>query len=241
MKHLLLLMPFMFLSAKVLAGAWVQEKGRGLTINTVRLQADQERSRFEFNPYAEHGLSSRLTMAVNVGSSSEDQSRSKRNLQTYGEFSLRTPVREFSKSIMSAQVMAGSVMENSEDGQRRVYPLSDLRVMYGENFQFSGLEGLYLNSELGIRTFYGERGNEWRLEQTIGWKHNPSVLLGQLIGVKNWKRELSAKEYDLLELQVSYVLPIFDLWSIQAGLSSALAGQNIASSPTLFMGVWYRW
>lgn len=229
-----------FLTNSAFGGAWLQEKGHGLNVNTVRFQSVGSGSRYEFNPYIEHGLSERFTIGGNAGSWFENQDQSTRT-QGYGELSVKMSLREFSRGAWSVQGIVGSVVDQEERGQRRSYPMSEGRTLFGQNFDFvSG--SVYINTEFGARTFYGVRGNEWRLEQTVGWKHGRgNILLGQLNGIKNWNQQKSSSEYDLLELQASYVLPVGSSWNVQGGSSSIIAGENVAYAPTYFMGLWYRW
>ena len=229
----------LLMASTAFAGAWVQPKGHGLNINTVRFQSAKSSSRYEFNPYIEHGVSDHLTVSGNVGSRIEDQTNSAAQTQGYGEISFRAPLTELLKSVFSVQGTVGTVMDRSSQGASITMPMSEIRLLQGQNFLS---ESLYSNTEIGLRTFYGNRGNEWRLEQTMGWKHQAGrILIGQINAIQNWNKEKSASEYDSLELQASYVVPFQTRWNLQIGYGSVVAGENVAYLPTYFMGLWYRW
>lgn len=220
----------LFFSSQSFAGAWLQEKGRGININTGRMSQTKTSSSFEFNPYVEWGITDEVTLSANGGVQKRRDAGVQGEVQTaYGEIASRFGLSHGKYGVLSLQGMLGAASTS----------VGEMRLLWG----VSPWSSLYFNTEVGVLSHFGQRPSEWRIEESAGWKHSGDrILLGQIFWIQPWKSADLSIENDSLEGRLSYVVPVFKAWSVQGGVSHFFVGTpQMTAGLSYFSGVWYRW
>lgn len=259
----ILVVAFLVLQGTAFAGAWVQEKGRGLGILAVRWYESSERwdeqrditeapryRKFEFNPYIEYGVTERLTAGVNLFlldiDSAGDDGGGLSDMEFLGRYLLSET--DFTASSVQFLVKApGPYTTDLAPGLGQDQYDIELRLLYGVGGTLghgaSGSGAWYANFEGGLRKRFGPPADEIRLDWAIGWKTPGGrwefeAKQENIFGLRN--AEAPSGEYDLHKFS-----PAVRFWAsgrigLQAGLSMDLYGRNTGKGKAALAALWIR-
>lgn len=117
----------------------------------------------------------------------------------------------------------------------------ELRLLYGDSFQFLGHEG-FLDLQAAERWIKRPRPNEVDFDATLGLRltANNLVLVQSFSLIGGGGARPPYSSYRLHKLQASWVREIAGHWSLQAGYFHAVAGRNIVKENGIIAELWYR-
>ncbi|MFD2236953.1 hypothetical protein [Aureimonas populi] len=237
---------------KALAGAWTQEKGRGLVIATLAgasasrafdgdgaLAAAPAWRKAEIHVLAEYGISDRFTL------------RGKGHVERWR---LGAPgagdhagwgVQEIGGRyrLVESGPFIGSVEASLRvaDAHDRTAPEFEGRLLAGYGFELRGLPS-FLDMQAGWRHRPQREGDEVLLDLTFGTRlAEPVLLLLQSFSAIEPERGASLPAGSQShKLQASAVLDVSESLSLQAGLFRTLMGVSTLEEEGAFVSLWLR-
>lgn len=268
LEALVLLIFLLLLHGQAFAGAWVQEKGQGLSITTFRwYESDDfwdqsnhlhEGSRYrklEINPYLEYGVTEKLTAGFNVFVPDIQASGQGSNFGL-GDFEIFARYRLWKSDVstVSTQVLLKipEAYDHNElpligQGQYDV----EWRMLYGHSWTW-GKHSWFVNAEGGVRKRVGPPADEIRLDWMIGWKSTGEkweidFRQENIIGLRNNEgmtlndpfREQST-DYDLYKATLCALYWVNQRLGLQAGVTQDIYGRNTGRGFAPFAAAWIR-
>jgi protein XagA len=241
-------------------GAWLQPEGRGqLIVNSLaygsseRFDVNANRvnsasySKYELNPYVEYGYSDTLTLGANAFLQRVDSTGEANYGIAEAELFARAPFLTFEQGVVTLQPMVKIPGWRSDDtpalGSK--HPDVGISLISGMNFSLLNLP-MFTESETSIRYRFGDAGNQYRANASLGVHATKDVLvLAQ--GFSTWRSvsmnraaftQSSADDYDLVKLQLSGVYRYTDTLSFQVGAFADVYGKNTGAGQGALFSVW---
>jgi hypothetical protein len=267
-RRALLFVFFLLLHGQAFAGAWVQDKGHGLSITTVKWYEsddfwDQDRHlnegpryrKMEINPLLEYGVTEDFTAGINafipyIDASGQGSNFGLGDVEILGRYRLWKD----DYSSVSTQLLV-KVPEAYDEhklpllGQGQ-YDLEG-RLLYGRGWQLYKSE-CFINVEGGFRKRFGAPADEVRFDWMVGWKSpgkewEVDFKQENIFGLRNNSgtttsdpfRERSS-DYDLYKATLSASYWVVPRVGIQAGLIQDLYGRNTGKGIAPFIGLWIK-
>ncbi len=257
---------FIACASSAYAGAWVQPKGKGQVITTLRhyktnafFDENRDRGRktgsyhkTSAEIYAEYGLAPAWTAGVQTSYQWIEARGGSAGGRTSGladtSFFLRERLWEGEGDVFSIQQLV-SVPGGYDERRNPALGYGqidlELRALYGhsgtveELAYFADLQGAY-------RKRFEGPADEIRADATVGLKPKEGyMLLAQsfnTIGLGNASTTAfvtpSGPDYDLSTLSLSGVIDVPYDFSVQAGASTDIAGRNTGGGNTVFIALW---
>ena len=250
------------------AGAWVQDKGNGLSITTVgwyvsnefwdqsnHLNRGSHYRKLEINPYLEYGLTKDLTVGVNafiqsIVSTGQGSNFGAGDVEIFGRYRLW----KSDNSTVSTQILVKvpEAYDHHElpllgQGQYDV----EWRMLYGHSWVW-GPSNWFVNVEGGFRKRFGRPADEMRFDWAIGWKspsENWEIGLKQenIVGLRNNTgvtpddpfKEQSA-DYDLYKMNLNATYWVGRKVGIQSGITRDVFGRNTGKAVEPFVALWIK-
>jgi hypothetical protein len=242
------------------AGAWLQQKGRGLLILSANLLSSGRAfddggnsfdipryNKFELDGWLEYGLTDHLTAILQPQFRSVDiasPTAASHSGAGYTGIGARVGLWSNEHSVISFQSLLripGSSDENDPAQAGSTEMEEDVRLLYGRSFKL-GAWPAFLDSEFGYRFRGGDAPDEIRSDVTFGVRPRPDLMLmaqsfstfsqGEARGIYDvgWEWKASA----------SLVWDFTPNWSLQAGGIATLAGTNTLQERGGFVALWKR-
>jgi hypothetical protein len=248
------------MAGPVIAGAWTQEKGKGQVIAAGTFTRSTRQfddggdavpipryDKFELNTLVEYGLSDWLTvmtqpqlMWTGIAAPTDAEASG----LGYTDLGARARLWSDKESVLSAQALARVPGQHDEDNAAAIGKTDaefDLRALYGRAFTIDGRSG-FIDAQLGYRFRFDDPPNEVRFDFTFGIRPDPKLLLlaqsfntfadGSAEGVFEDGREH--------KIQLSAVLSLDDVWSLQLGGIATLAGENTLRERGVIAALWRK-
>lgn len=257
------------LAAPASAGPWLQPKGQGQLINTALYYStdyyyDNQRQRrpqprftkWQLNPYAEYGLTDRVTVGVNAFLDSVMTEAPAAGMQgdntglSDTEFFTRFRLAQWEGGVLSAQPLIKLPSLYATGGLPRSGTEefdAELRLMAGHGVSLWG-QSHYSALEVAYRSRFGEPGDQFRADFTLGVRPDGQwLLLPQLF--TTWRIDAPAAagftqsgqdDYDLVKAQFSAVYQLTDEWALQAGGFQHLYARNTGAGGGALVALWKR-
>ncbi len=265
---ILFFLSFLLIHEHAFAGAWVQEKGKGLSITTATWYVssdfwDQDRHlnngphyrKLEINPLLEYGVTENITVGINafipdIQAAGQGTSFGVGDVELLGRYRLW----KSDYSVISTQLLVKIPETYDSDklpllgqGQYDV----EWRLLYGHGWRW-GENNWYFNAEGGFRKRFGEPADEirfdWRVgRKSIGDKWVIDFKQENIIGLRNNSgttlndpfRERSA-DYDLYKATLSVLYWVNPSVGLQAGITQDVYGRNTGRGTAPFVGLWLK-
>lgn len=246
------------LSSGALAGAWPQDKGKGLVIvtasgsdstkgynangDTVDIADYKKREAFAL---IEYGLTDEVTLiaqpsfrhvSVQGGSTSDGLG--------YTDLGARALVARGKTSVFSLQATGRIPGVRRRDTLAQVGSTggeADFRALGGTSFKI-GKADAFLEAQGAYRLRFGDPPNEIHADLTFGVRPVPRfLLLAQSFNTWSDGRGKGVFDrYRYHNLQASAVLDLDNHWSIQAGALGTAGGKNALRERGLLFGLWRK-
>lgn len=248
------------MAVPVLAGAWTQEKGKGQVIAAGTFTRSTRQfddggdavpipryDKFELNALVEYGLSDWLTVMVQpqlMWTGIAPPTDAETSGLGYTDLGARARLWSDKDSVFSAQAFARAPGQHDEDNPAAIGRTDaelDLRALYGRSFTIDGRSG-FIDAQLGYRFRFDDPPNEVRADFTFGIRPDPKLLLlaqsfntfsdGSAEGVFSDGREH--------KVQLSAVLSLDEVWSVQLGGIATVAGENTLRERGVIAAIWRK-
>ncbi|HTI30511.1 MAG TPA: hypothetical protein VL405_00130 [Sphingomonas sp.] len=246
------------LSTGALAGAWPQDKGKGIVIVTASgsdsskgFDADGDKidiadyKKREGFALIEYGLTDHVTLiaqpsfrhvSVQGGSTSSGLG--------YTDLGARVLVARGKSSVFSLQATGRIPGTRRQDSLAQVGSTggeTDLRALSGTGFKI-GKADAFFEVQGAYRLRFGDPPNEVHADLTFGVRPVPRVLL-LAQSFNTWSDGRGRGVFDRYRyhnLQASAVLDLDGHWSIQAGALGTAGGKNALRERGLLFGLWRK-
>lgn len=261
MMRFKILILFFIYSHTVLAGAWVQEKGKGLNILAYQdyfsnqfwspggsLQNATDYKKHYVSNFLEYGLTDKTTIGLFISAFHV------RNFftgnHTVGEAKsvfLRTELYKSNYSVISLEAFFNAL----GPGARVDIPPQNSDLNTGQAIQF-GTSGRILNRKndfwfadvsLGLVQRYGP-GSQARIIAQGGLKYLDDKLWFMLQSFNTFNTKRVGKpiflEYNLFTLGPSVLWKVSDNYRVQLGYYFDVYGQNVGKGSAPFISLWYQ-
>lgn len=248
------------IAGPVFAGAWTENTGKGQVIAAGTFTRSTRQfddggdavpipryDKFELNTLIEYGLTDWLTvmtqpqlMWTGIAAPTDAEASG----LGYTDLGARTRLWSDKESVFSAQAFARVPGQHDEDNAAAIGktdPELDLRALYGRSFTIDGRSG-FIDAQLGYRFRFDDPPNEVRFDFTFGIRPDPKLLLlaqsfntfadGSAEGVFEDGREH--------KIQLSAVLSLDDVWSVQLGGIATVAGENALRERGVIAALWRK-
>jgi hypothetical protein len=241
------------------AGAWVQDKGRWLTITSLdvsRAASGYDRRgrpgvplifyKYYAKSLIEYGWSNRLTLFVAPEYVIGGQTLPNRRPFAANNFGIEGGVRYHLSdafgvlSLQSSFKFAGPFDLSNSVGQDSAY-VGEVRVLDGAGFRLFGLDG-FANAEIAQRFISRPRPNETVLDLTAGfWIGQKTMVMLQTFKTVGWSDgEPPYSSYRMHKVEASLVQHLWGRWFLQSGAYISPAGQNSLVEQGVVTAVWGR-
>jgi len=258
-----LLVSFFFLAmtqSAAYAGAWVQEKGNGLGILSLKWYEsnrywDKDRDlvdggyrKWELNPFLEYGLTGRTTVGMSLFIIDVNDDRRSAPGLSDAEIFARYLLWKGRGGVLSTQLLVKVPgpyeSENIPYQGQDQYDL-EWRLLYGTGgvLPASGSEW-YLNTEAGFRRRFGDPADEVRIDLAAGVrgpgkKWELELKQENITGLRNASGP-SAPDYDLHKIGLSSRYWINQSLALQLGVTRDIYGRNTGQGTAVQGALWVR-
>ncbi len=259
---------FLFFYGDAFAGAWVQEKGKGLSITTLTWYEsehfwDQDRNlndgsryrKLEINPFLEYGITENLTVGINafisdITAEGQGTNFGVADVELLGRYRLW----KNDTSVISTQLL----LKIPEAYDPHKLPLLgqgqydlEWRLLYGHGWKWAE-HNWYFNAEGGFRKRFGAPADELRFDWRVGWKSFGDKWVidfkqENIFGLRNNSGNTSndpfrqqSTDYDLYKATLSAIYWVTPKVGLQAGITQDFYGRNTGRGTAPFMGLWLR-
>lgn len=259
---------FLLFYGDAFAGAWVQEKGSGLSITTVtwyesdhfwdqdhHLHDGSHYRKLEINPLLEYGVTENFTVGINafipdIHAAGQGTNFGVGDVELLGRYRLW----KNDYSVLSTQLLV-KIPEAYDSNKLPLlgqgqYDL-EWRLLYGHGWRW-GEHNWYFNVEGGFRKRFGDPADEVHIDWRVGWKSLGDKWVidfkqENIIGLRNNSgvtpndpfREQSA-DYDLYKATLSALYWVKPSVGLQAGITQDVYGRNTGRGTAPFVGLWLR-
>jgi hypothetical protein len=241
-------------STAAFAGAWTQERGKGLAITTITASRasdayDSTGARIgprdfrkdELKSQLEYGLLNGITLVLApsaqiVSDNSSGIARKERGL-TSVDLAMRLRLLTRGRQVVSLEphvILPGTVTNRDNALLASGKTDFEIRVLYGVDADLLH-KPLFFNAEVGYRQRGGAFANEWRADLAAG-----------LSPTRRWQviaktsSILSTGTFSLHKAGASLVFALNKQLSLEAGMMRAIAGTDIVRENAYVAGVWVR-
>lgn len=246
------------------AGAWPQDEGRWLVINSFtysetnttgyNLQGQKAGSgaykTFEFSPYIEYGVSEDWTLGaqprldlVNLSYNNGRPSQSGSGLAAVNLFA-RYTVYRWDFDVLSVQGMLSvpGVAGNNQPVVASQWAAFEPRVMWGHSFDITDDISAFLDTELAYRIDAGHNADQVHLDVTIGVTPDPDWLFmiasSNTLSMRN--NIDNGGDFDQYRILVSGAYQVMDDVWFQLGVFQDIATRKVSRSRGLTAALWFR-
>jgi hypothetical protein len=236
------------------AGAWTQERGKGLVITTVTISRasdafDSSGARAglrdfrknELKSYVEYGLRTGVTLllAPTAQIVSDDASGTPQKARGLADVDLGARLRLFTRGAHVFSVEPHVILPGTLDNDENVLLASgktdfELRALYGLSGRAFN-KPFFLNGEGAYRRRGGVFPDEVRVDVSTGI--SPTARW-QVIAKQS--SIVSTERFSLHKLGGSLVYHLSQRVSLETGLMRAIAGREVVRENVYQMGIWVR-
>ncbi len=148
-------------------------------------------------------------------------------------------------AVVSLQAAAMTGLERSMPALPRRFGArheADLRLLAGHGFEIGGVSA-FVEAQAGYRWRSTRRGDEVRIDLTLGVRPMPRLLLLlQSLNSVAVQGEGAAPRSRPRQhkLQASAVFDLTETWSVQAGVFASVAGRDSLSERGVHLGLWRK-
>lgn len=251
------------LASDAYAGAWTQDKGKGLAIvnasfSYARAYYDNAGDRiwqptyykYELNPYLEYGLWDGVTIGTNISLQRVHNTFPMETNWGVGDSEFFARFRLFQQDgfVFSAEPMVKLRSPDSEDDNLPLggaHEDTGLGLSAGYGFSAYGLNH-FINLDTQYRYRFGNPKDQLKIAATAGASITPQIMImPQAFYTRRMDSpafavftQSSGDDYNLLKLQLSTVYKMNDELTFQFGSFGHISGKNTGAGQGFTFSVW---
>lgn len=236
------------------AGAWTQERGKGLAITTITASRasdayDDTGARIgprdfrkdELKSQLEYGFLKGVTLvlAPSAQTVADNASGTVRKEHGLANVDLAMRLRLFTRgrqvvSLEPHVILPGTVANRDNALLASGKTEFEIRALYGVNEEFLH-RPLFFNAEAGYRQRSGAFANEWRADLAAGLS-----LTRRWQIIAKTSSIVTTRQFSLHKAGASLVFALNKRLSLEGGMMRAIAGTDVVRENAYVVGVWVR-
>jgi len=253
-RYYLIFFLIYFFCVPVYAGAWVQKKGEGLNITTLRryishqywtpsasLMNSPTYAKNEVDEFVEYGVSNDLTLgayfsALKSHTSAMGTQGGLNDAMLFGRYLFWQSGNKVASIQLSVDKLGHAASLNVPPQNSALNTQETLLLGMGDQFWFAG-------ASLGLIQRYSA-GNQIQINLEAGYKFNDNKIWLMLQNYNtismDYPNNPQGVAYNLVTLSPSLVYWFTKVVGLQLGITQDIYGQNVGKGRGLFLSAWLR-